>query len=392
MNGPGPYSVNLYSGEPGTACPAPEDHYRGALEQAPDAILIVDQEGKIDFANDQAVNWFGYAREELLGRSVDILVPDTVRPEHRRLRESYHDLPKSRPMGAGLDLHVRRKDGFELPVEISLSPLASSSGQLVTVIVRDVSERHEAEQRIRELNDRLVQRSLELEAINRELEAFSYSVSHDLRAPLRAVDGFSKAMLEDYGAQLDATARDYLGRIRAGTQRMGRLIDDLLSLSRISRADLAVDRVDLSALAMKVAAELSSGEPERQVEFAIQPDLCVEGDSHLMQVLLENLLGNAWKFTRAQAAARIEFARLEKAGMPALCVRDNGAGFDMAYSDKLFGAFQRLHAANEFPGTGIGLATVKRIITRHGGRIWAEGAVGRGASFCFTLSPCAESP
>ena len=362
-----------------------EDRYRSLLELAPDAILICDQAGAIVFANGQAVNWFGYGLDELLGRSIDVLVPDAYRGEHHHLREGYMTTPRPRPMGAGLDLHVRRKDGYELPVEISLSPLVTEDGVLVTAIVRDVSERREAERHIRELNVRLEQRSHELEAMNQELEAFSYSVSHDLRAPLRAIDGFSQALLEDYGEQLDTTAQSYLDRIRAGTQRMGHLIDDLLHLSRISRTELSPQQVDLSALAETVVAELRGREPGREVDIAIQPGLHVEGDSRLLQVVLENLLGNAWKFTTGRVGPRIEFGARDDASGPVYFVRDNGAGFDMNYVGKLFGAFQRLHTAAEFPGTGIGLATVKRIVARHGGRVWAEGAVDAGASFYFTF-------
>jgi PAS domain S-box-containing protein len=365
-----------------------EGLYRRLLELAPDAILICDEHGLIQFANAQTTAWFGYPPDELIGHSVEALVPDAYRAAHAQQRTAYMAAPRSRPMGPGLDLRARCKDGRELPVEISLSPLETEAGLLVTAIIRDVSDRREAEQRIRELNTRLEQHGAEQEAINQELEAFSYSVSHDLRAPLRAIDGFSQALLEDYGDRLDATARGYLERVRSGTQRMGRLIDDLLHLSRISRAELAPTRVDLSALAEATLAELRSREPGRSVTGVVEPGLCVAGDAHLLQVALENLLGNAWKFTTGRAAARIEFGARGTGDQRVYFVRDNGAGFDMAYVDKLFGAFQRLHGADEFPGTGIGLATVKRIITRHGGRIWAEGKPGVGATFQFTLRHC----
>jgi len=224
----------------------------------------------------------------------------------------------------------------------------------------------------------------ELERKNRELEAFSYSVSHDLRAPLRSIDGFSQALLEDYADRLDDEGRKYLGLVRASAQRMGALIDDLLDLSRVSRAELVREQVDLTGLARAVAEELRRRDPERTVAISIQDGLVVEADGRLVRVLLENLLGNSWKFTSKTADARIELGARQAEG--GVCfVRDNGAGFDMAYAEKLFNPFQRLHAESDFPGTGIGLATVSRIVDRHGGRVWAEGAVGRGATVFFSL-------
>ncbi len=225
----------------------------------------------------------------------------------------------------------------------------------------------------------------ELEVANRELEAFSYSVSHDLRAPLRSINGFSQILLEDYSGTLDEEGRSYLRRVQAASQHMGRLIDDLLALSRVTRVPLRREHVDLSALAREIAMDLKSNDPEREVEFAIPDGLSATGDPGLLRVALENLLGNAWKFTSKKPEARIEFGALLQNGERTYFVRDNGAGFEMAYANKLFGAFQRLHPANEFEGTGIGLATVQRVIRRHGGSVWAEGEVGRGATFYFTL-------
>ncbi|MEW6613764.1 MAG: ATP-binding protein, partial [Pseudomonadota bacterium] len=236
-----------------------------------------------------------------------------------------------------------------------------------------------------ELERRVLERTAELTAANRELEAFSYSVSHDLRAPLRAIDGFSQALLEDYGEALDMAGREHLARVRRASQRMAELIDDLLNLSRITRSEMHRRSVNLSELAGQAAEHLRATQPQRPVTVVIVPDVIAHGDARLLQIALENLLGNAWKFTRKQADARIEFGMREQDGQPVYFVRDNGAGFDMAYADKLFGAFQRLHSPGEFEGHGIGLATVARIIARHGGRIWAEGAVGRGATFYFTL-------
>lgn len=227
----------------------------------------------------------------------------------------------------------------------------------------------------------------ELKAANQELEAFSYSVSHDLRAPLRSIDGFSQALLEDYAAQLDDQAKDYLNRVRTATQRMGSLIDDMLTLSRVTRAEMQRGPVDLSALSTALLMEFQKNEPERKVNWRIEPGLEAKGDVQLLQIALLNLLGNAWKFTGKTANARIEFGAMCNAdGVREFFVRDNGAGFDMAYADKLFGAFQRLHSAREFPGTGIGLATVQRIVRRHGGQVRGEGALGQGATFYFTVS------
>jgi light-regulated signal transduction histidine kinase (bacteriophytochrome) len=223
------------------------------------------------------------------------------------------------------------------------------------------------------------------DAANRELEAFSYSVSHDLRAPLRAIDGFSQALMEDCADALNDQGRDYLRRIRAATQRMAQLIDDLLKLSRLTRGELSLVRVDLSALCRGVAGELQKSQPGRRVRFLIPDNIIAVTDPHLIKIVLDNLIGNAWKFTGRKAEAVIEFNLFPTGDGPVYCVRDNGAGFDMAYADKLFATFQRLHSEQEFPGTGIGLSLVRRIIQRLGGRVWAEGTVGRGASFCFTL-------
>jgi light-regulated signal transduction histidine kinase (bacteriophytochrome) len=237
-----------------------------------------------------------------------------------------------------------------------------------------------------ELDRKVGERTAQLEAANKELDAFAYSASHDLRAPLQTINGFSQALLEDYGAKLEAEARDYLERIRAASQRMAQLVDDLLRLSRITRADMTHEPVDLSALARSVAKELVARDPARNVDVDIAAGEIVQGDRRLLRVLLENLFANAWKFTSKLAHARIEFSAAENSGEHVYCVRDDGAGFDMAYAGKLFTPFQRLHAATEFPGNGVGLATVQRIVQRHGGRVWAEGTPGKGATFYFTIA------
>jgi signal transduction histidine kinase len=245
--------------------------------------------------------------------------------------------------------------------------------------------RQQAERHIQELNERLSRDNAELQALNKELEAFSYSVSHDLRAPLRAIDGFSQALLEDQAERLDESGRDSLMRVRRAAQRMGVLIDDLLKLARITRAELSVDDIDLSALAREIVEDLQAHAPQRRAEFVIASGLGARGDPRLVRVALENLLSNAWKFTAGREPARIEFGATVADGGPAYFVRDNGIGFDMAYAEKLFGAFQRLHDSHRFPGTGVGLATVQRIIHKHGGRVWAQAENDKGATFYFTL-------
>jgi light-regulated signal transduction histidine kinase (bacteriophytochrome) len=237
-----------------------------------------------------------------------------------------------------------------------------------------------------ELEQRVEERTAQLAAANKELEAFSYSVSHDLRAPLRSIDGFSQAVLEDYGDRLDGTAKEHLNRVRAAAVRMASLIDDLLKLSRVTRAELRKEPTDLTAMAKAIAKTLEETEPARKVEFSIGEGLTAEADSRLLRVVMENLLGNAWKYTSRHDHARIELGLDHKNGQSVFYVRDDGAGFDPRYADRLFGAFQRLHGVKDFPGTGIGLATVQRIIRRHGGDIWAEAEIEKGATFYFSIN------
>ena len=276
----------------------------------------------------------------------------------------------SRRVGEGeytADIEIKGKD----EVASVASDVKSMVGQL---------------QKHREHLEELVEeRTSELTAVNKELEAFSYSVSHDLRAPLRSIDGFSQILIEDYPDKLDEQGKDYLNRVRSASQRMAQLIDDMLKLSRVTRSEMRRETVDLSALAQSIVEELQETQPERQVDFAIAPGLTSNGDSQLLRQLMENLLSNAWKFTGHHPQARIEFGATQVDGKEAFFVRDNGVGFDMAYADKLFGVFQRLHSQEEFPGTGVGLATVQRIAHRHGGQVRAEGKVEEGATFYFTL-------
>jgi signal transduction histidine kinase len=265
---------------------------------------------------------------------------------------------------------------FSQPIQVrgqdELGDVAQHANQMAASLDRSLAEQKRT--------------ALELQGSNRELEAFSYSVAHDLRAPLRGINGFGLALLEDYEDKLDATGKDYLRRISEGATRMGQLIDALLGLARVTRKELRRESVNLSQQADAVVKQLAAADPERSVEFVNQPNVLADGDSQLLRALLENLLGNSWKFTGARTGGRIDFGSYAQNGLTVYYVRDNGAGFDMTYASKLFTPFQRLHSAAEFAGTGIGLATVQRIVNRHGGRIWAEGHVNQGASFFFTLA------
>jgi PAS domain S-box-containing protein len=351
-------------------------------------VATTDAHGKITYVNDKFCTISKYSREELLGQDHRI-----INSGHHP-KEFFHNLWTMITQGRVWhgEIKNKAKDGSFYWVDATIVPVLNEQGnpRQYVAIRTDITARKQAEEQIRELNmkleQRVVARTAELAAANKELEAFCYSVSHDLRAPLRGLDGFSQALLEDYGGKLGAEGKHLLQRIRAGTQRMGYLIDGLLNLSRVSRSELHREPVNLSGLANDVADELRERDPQRNVALRIAENLTADGDPQLLRIVLENLLGNAWKYTAKRPQAAIEFGLSRDNGHSSFFVRDDGVGFDMQYVGKLFTPFQRLHAMNEFPGTGVGLATVQRIIHRHGGRVWAQSEINKGATFHFTLS------
>ena len=352
-----------------------------------DAIIMHDLDGKILAWNLGAKEMYGYTEAEALGKNVREIVAEPDREAALTLIQKI----KQGEIIKSFELRRLAHDGRVLDVWLTTTLLRDETGSPVAIVTteRDITQRKQAEKEISELNtgleQRVIERTTQLEAAYKELEAFSYSVSHDLRAPLRSIDGFSQVLLEDYMDKLDAAGQDALKRVRAAAQRMAQLIDDMLKLSRVTRSEMHLETVDLSAMAHAVLDELQRTQPERQVNCVIVEGIVAKGDTQLLRAVLENLLGNAWKFTGKHGCARIEFGKTQREGETTYFVRDNGAGFDMAFVNKLFGAFQRLHPVEEFPGTGIGLATVQRIIRRHRGRVWAEGALAQGATFYFTL-------
>ena len=352
-----------------------------------DAITIQDFEGRITAWNRGAELMYGYDEAEALEANIERLTtPDKIAEQKDFIRRLI-----AGEAITSFETQRVTKDGRVLDVWMTVTKLLDATGNPIGLASteRDITARKRAVEEVHKLNAELEQRvrdrTAELEAANQELEAFSYSVSHDLRAPLRAMDGFSMALLEDCAGKLDETAQDHLRRIRAGSQRMAELIDDLLNLSQVTRTEMRRERVDLTVMAEEIGAELRRLQPDREGNLVVAPALTADADARMLRLVLNNLLDNAWKFTSRRAQACIEVGARELDGQRVFFVRDNGAGFDMAYAGRLFGAFQRLHSTQEFEGTGIGLAIVQRIIHRHGGRVWAEGAVEQGAIVYFTV-------
>jgi PAS domain S-box-containing protein len=350
---------------------ASEDRFRAVAETASDAMVSVDTQGTITYINPAAERMFGVVAYQQLGKAIASLLPELQdEPSFQALRL--------------VEMTARRADGTRFPVEASFATWTSSDRvEFMTAIIRDISARRRAEEAVRTARD-------SAEASNRELEAFSYSVSHDLQAPLTRIDNLSQSVLEEAGERLDDRSRDYILRMRATAQRTLRLVDELLELSRASRAELLVQHVDMSALARAVASDLRARQPDRSVDVSVQDRMAASGDPGLLRGVLENLIDNAWKFTSKRPDALIEVGLREENGGTVFFVRDNGAGFDPAYTHLLFAPFQRLHKESDFPGTGVGLAVVQRIVHRHGGHVWADGSIDRGATFSFTVPELAS--
>ncbi|MGF7117331.1 CHASE4 domain-containing protein [Methanobacterium oryzae] len=398
-----------------------EKGYRLLAEAAQDMIFMLDQNKRFIYANKWTAEQLEHPMESIIGKNVDILfiseISDRLKYSiEKTFREGNSHYVENKMksgnnekwfytsliplkgdigninavLGISRDItNLKRtemelkkyRDHLEKMVEERTKELKDTTKQLENEII----EHKKAEKRIRDLNEDLKKRTVELETINKELESFSYSVSHDLRAPLRSIDGFSQAILEDFNDDLDETGKEYLSRVRMASQRMAQLIDDLLNLSRLTRSEINYEYVDLSKIAINIQKELEFTWPQRNVKFKIEDGIVVRGDAKLLRVMLENLLNNAWKFTSKCKKAKIEFGKVDYNGQKAYYVKDNGAGFNMEYANKLFNPFQRLHNVDEYPGNGIGLATVQRIVHRHGGQIWAEGKVNEGATFYFIL-------
>ena len=363
-----------------------EMRYRRLFETALDGILLLNADtAQIEDVNPFLIRMLGYSHAEFLGKKLWEVGP-------------FEDIAQSKEMFAELQqrghvryeyLPLKTKEGVAIEVEFVSNAYDCAGIQVIQCNIRDITERKAAEEKLHRLNaeleERVTSRTLALENANRELDAFSYSVAHDLRAPLRAINGFSSLVVEANRNKLDADSASYLARIQASALNMTQMIDDLLDLAHVSRREMHMADFDLSALASHAAAALAQAHPGRDIHLTVQTELRAHGDARLVRIALDNLLANAWKFTGHVGAACIEVGQTRQTGETVYFVRDNGAGFDMLYASKLFGPFQRLHGQQEFEGTGIGLSIVQRICLRHGGRVWGEGKVGQGATFYFTL-------
>lgn len=348
-----------------------EKRFSSLLDAAPDATVIVDNTGVIKLVNRQTEKLFGYQREEMTGKPVEILVPPDKRKAHVQHRDGFLKAAKARLMGTGLELYAVKKDGTSFPVEISLSPIMTNEGMLVSAAVRDITSRKHLE--------------TELRKSNAELEAFTYSVSHDLRAPLRGIIGFAAILEEDYTSKLDDEAMRITGIIKSNTEKMGHLIDDLLSFSRMSRQELVKINISMHDLVSQVIEETKPAAELKPVHWYVEKLPDVRADISTIRQVWVNLLSNAVKYSATKEEPQVTIGHYMQGNQRVFFVKDNGVGFDNKYKDKLFRVFQRLHSAEDFEGTGVGLALVEKIISKHGGKVWAEGVVNGGASFYFSL-------
>jgi PAS domain S-box-containing protein len=361
-----------------------EDRFRALAAATPDAIVTADHCGRITYVNHATEALFGRSTHELVGEPLTTLMPERMREPHRAALARYLATREPRVLGRTIEMPALVAGGSEIAIEMSITTWDARGEPQFAAIIRDISVRKRIESTLEERTRQLEERTLQLEDANRELEAFSFSVAHDLRAPLRAMAGFSRILLEDHRGELAADALGYLTKIGANVRRMSDLIDALLGLSRLSRGELQRQRIDLTRLAHSVLAQLTAAEPHRVVDATVEDGLAATADARLVRTMLENLIGNAWKFTSKLPSAEIAVGSIDGR---TFYVRDNGAGFDLVQAGKLFSPFERLHTADAFPGTGIGLATVQRIVHRHGGKIWVQAKIDDGATFFFTLAP-----
>jgi len=348
-----------------------EQKFKALLDAAPDATVIVNEKGNIEMINHQTENLFGYSREEMIGKPIEILIPEELRSIHEHHRAGFVKTARVRTMGEGIELNAIKKNGSRFPVEISLSPIHTEEGMLVSASVRDITMRKNLEN--------------ELKRTNAEVEAFTYSVSHDLRAPLRGIIGFTTILEEEYGNKLDDEARRITSVIKSNTLRMGHLIDDLLTFSRMGRQDIVKTRINTWLMIHEVIEELTPKNDEHNIEWVIKSLPWINADINTIRQVWMNFISNAIKYSGNNAHPRIEIGSFRHEGQTAFFIKDNGVGFDEKYKNKLFKVFQRLHGTEEFEGTGIGLALVEKIVSKHGGKVWAEAEIDKGASFYFSL-------
>ncbi len=362
-----------------------EEYLRQILESAPDAMIVVNKNGEMVLVNSQAEHLFGYDRQDMLKQPIEMLMPQSFRDTHLVHRQGFMNNSRRRNMGIGLDLWGLHKDRSSIPIEIALSPFEGDQGSMVIAAVRDMREHKRHEEAIRQLNKDLQEHAAQLEFANKELEAFSYSVSHDLRSPLRAIDGFARILSEEHSKELTEEGGRLLGVVRDNVKKMGCLIDGLLEFSRMGRHELRFSNIDMTSLVQSAFEELRQSTSDLKVDFKLESLPSAYGDSVLLRQVWVNLISNAMKYSMKKSDPSIHIYSREEAGEIVYVIKDNGVGFDMQYVSKLFKVFQRLHEQSDFEGTGVGLAIVQRIINRHGGNIWVQSQSNEGTTFYFTL-------